>query len=122
MKKRALVVCLMALMWHISLRPSLAEETKPPLHAVDRPIAAAIAPAADNYSHLLSQTGGNRISRRQGTIIAVAAAIGFGVGYGVVYFKNRPLDCCEKRAYAMASGVFSAFIAGGIAWVVVVGP
>lgn len=87
--------------------------------APERPIHAAIAAAGANHSHLLSQIGSRPISRRQGTIIAVAAAIGFGVGYGAYYFENRPLDFSDERAHAMASGTFGAVIAGVFAWAVV---
>ena len=90
--------------------------------APERPIHAAIAAAGDNYGHLLSQTGGPVSRRRQHIIVAVAAAVGFGVGYGVYYYKNRPLDFPDDRAHAIASGTFSAFIAGGLASMVVAGP
>ena len=122
MKKHASVVCLMALAWHMSVRPSLAQDTEP-LRADQRPIHAAIAAAGDHYGHLLSQTGGNRrISGRQRRIIALASAVGFGVGYGVYYFKNRPLDFADDRGHAIASGTFSAIIAGAITWEVLAGP
>ena len=122
MKKHASVVCLMALAWHMSVGPSLAQETAPRLRADERPIHAAIVAAGHNYGHLLSQTGGTRISRRQGRIIALASAIGFGAGYGVYYFKNRPLDFADDRAHAMASGTFSAILAGAVTWSVIAGP
>jgi hypothetical protein len=96
--------------------------TEAPLHAGERPLAAAIAAAGTNFSHLLSQTGGNRITHRQGKTIALAAAVGFGVGYGLYYFKNRPLDSSDERAHAMGSGTLSAMMAGVIIWAVVAGP
>ena len=122
MKKHSSVVCIMAFACHMSARPSLGQGTEPLLHADERPIHAAIATAGDKWGYLLSQTGGNRISRRQGAIIAAAAAIGFGAGYGIYYYKNRPLDYPDDRAHAMAAGTFSALIAGMITWMVVAGP
>ena len=62
MKTHALVVCMVALAWHISVRPSLAAGTEPALHTAERPIAAAIAAAGTNFGHRLSQSGPNRMS------------------------------------------------------------
>ena len=90
--------------------------------ASERPIHAAIATAGDNYGHLLSQTGGPISHRRQYAIVAVAAAIGWGVGFGAYYYKYRPLSTADERAHAVAAGTFSAFIAGGLVSMVVAGP
>ena len=116
MKKHASIVCMMALAWHIGVRPSLAAGTEPPRHPVERPLAAAIAAAGHNHSHLLSQTGSNRISADRELKTALAAAIGFGIGYGSYYFKNRPLDHQNDRAAAMGAGTFCAIIAGLITY------
>lgn len=121
MKTYASVVCLIALASHISVRPARAAGTET-LNGDQRPIHAAIATAADNYGHLLAQTGGNPLTPRQRTIIGVAAAIGFGVGSSVYYFQNRPLEGDDEPGYVIASGFFCAVIAGAVAWIVVAGP
>lgn len=115
MKKPASVVCMMALAWHIGVRPSLAAGTEPPRHPAERPLAAAIATAGTNFSHLLSQTGTNRVTADRELKIILAAAIGFGVGFGIYYFKNRPLDDSNDRDAAMGMGTICAVVAGVIA-------
>ena len=117
MKKHASVVCMMALAWHIGVRPSLAAGTEPPRHAAERPLAAAIAAAGHNFSHLLSQTGSNRISADRQLKIALAAAIGFGAGFGWAYFhyNDGGFDRYEKET-AMGMGTLSGALAGLIAW------
>ena len=88
-------------------------------NSFDAPALHKLLVAGNDRRQLLSQASGSRINRRQGTIITLAAAAGFGVGYATYYFKNRPLDYPDERAHAMAAGTFSALISGVIAWAVV---
>ena len=115
-KKRASAVCMMAFAWHIGVQPSLAAGTEPPRLPAERPIAAAIAAAGPAYGHLLSQAGTNRMSGSRQAKIALAAAIGFGVGYGIYYFKEKPLDFADDRAHALAAGSYGAMMGGAIAY------
>ena len=116
MKKPASVVCMIAFVWHVGVQPSFAAGTEPPRPPAERPLAAAIAAAGHQYSHLLSQTGSSRTSGSRQAKIALAAAIGFGAGYGWYYFSERPLDFADERAHAMAAGSFGAIMAGSIAY------
>ena len=74
---------------------------------------------ADRWSQVLSQPGAPRTSFRQGIIVALATAAGFGVGYGVYYFKYKPLDNPHDHDAALAVGAFFAMGAGGLPWVCV---
>ena len=141
MKKLASVVCMMALAWHIGVRPSVAAGTQPPGQVSERPLAAAIAAAGHNFGHLLSQsgtnlmsadrvvpvsgarmgnesqTGSNRMSAGRETKILLAAAIGFVAGFGFVYFVNDgPFDRWDHEQAAML-GTALAAIAGSITYV-----
>ena len=118
MKKLASVVCMMLLASHIGVRPSVAAGTQPPRPAAERPLAAAIAAAGHNFGHLLSQSGTNRMSARRETKIFLAAATGFGAGFGWAYFRLRHDGTFDRwdQEVAIGTGTGVAVIAGSITY------
>ena len=102
--------------WQVGFGSSFAAGPEPPRPDAGRPLAAAVATAGPTYRHLLSQVGATPISGNRKLLTALGAGVGFGIGYGAYYFKNKPLDHPDEKAHALASGTFVAVIGGLIVY------